>query len=41
MFKDYSEIIDTNEIMDRIDNINKNTLPKNLLRKKKTDDRDN
>lgn len=41
MFKDYSEVIDTNEIINRIDNINKNTLPKSLLRKKKTDDKDN
>jgi hypothetical protein len=41
MFKDYSEVIDTNEIINRIDSINKNILPKSLLRKKKTDDKEN
>ncbi len=41
MFKDYSEIIDTNEIMNRIEKINKSLLPKSLLRKKKTDDKEN
>jgi len=41
MFKDYSEVIDTNEIMIRIDNITKNVLPKFLLRKKKTEEKDN
>ncbi len=41
MFKDYSEIIDINEIMNRIDNINRNILPKTLLRKKKTEEKDN
>jgi len=41
MFKDYSEIIDTSEIMNRIDSINKNILPKSLLRKKKTEDKEN
>jgi len=40
MFKDYSEIIDTNEIMNKVDSINKNILPKSLLRKKKIEDKE-
>jgi len=41
MIKEYSEIIDTNEICNRIDSITKNVLPKSLLKKKKNEDKEN
>lgn len=41
MFKIYSEVMDMNEYMNKIDSINKQILPKSLLRKKKVDEKDN
>ena len=38
MFKVYSEVMDVNDFVNKIDNINKQILPKSLLRKKKSDD---
>lgn len=38
IFKFYAEILDVTEYMNKIDAINKQILPKSLLRKKKTED---